>query len=94
MEDYMLPCLFKQTFGFDCMGCGLQRAALLLSEGKFVAAFFMYPAIYPLLILALTLLKYALKPTEKTGRIVIFVAAGNAVVILLAYCIKMKALFL
>lgn len=55
-EDALLPCLNKQFLGVDCPGCGLQRAALLLFEGEFKAAFLMYPAIYPLILLLLFLL--------------------------------------
>lgn len=50
-EGFMLPCLNKQIFGFDCPGCGLQRAVALLFKGEFLEAFIMYPAIYPLLLL-------------------------------------------
>ena len=51
LENYMLPCLSKTLFGFECMGCGLQRSLLLVLKGQFLEAFWMYPAIYPLLIL-------------------------------------------
>ena len=40
----------------DCPGCGMQRSVLLLFEGEFVAAFMIFPAIYPLLLLLLFLL--------------------------------------
>jgi hypothetical protein len=46
----MLPCLSKTLFGLECLGCGLQRAFLLLFKGDFVGAFEMYPAIYLLLL--------------------------------------------
>ena len=49
IEDYMLPCLNKKYFGFECMGCGIQRSFALLIQGEFIAAFKMYPAIYPLI---------------------------------------------
>ena len=48
LEDYMLPCFTKKLLGFECMGCGLQRAAALLIKGQFADAFLMYPAIYTL----------------------------------------------
>jgi hypothetical protein len=51
LETYMLPCLNKKIFGVDCLGCGMQRSISLLLKGDFVAAFYMYPAIYPLLLL-------------------------------------------
>ncbi len=50
-EEYMLPCLSKQVLGMSCPGCGIQRAAALLFHGEFLAAFKMYPAIYPILML-------------------------------------------
>jgi len=49
LENYMLPCLNKKFLGLPCMGCGFQRAVLLLLQGDFVGAFKMYPAIYSLL---------------------------------------------
>ncbi|WP_316932002.1 DUF2752 domain-containing protein [Bizionia psychrotolerans] len=47
----MLPCFNKQILGFDCMGCGLQRSVALIYNGELLAAFKMYPAIYPLILL-------------------------------------------
>ena len=51
LENYMIPCLSKTLFGFECMGCGFQRSLLLIWKGQFIEAFYMYAAIYPLLIL-------------------------------------------
>jgi hypothetical protein len=53
LENYMFPCLTKTLFGFECMGCGGQRALSFLVHGEFIAAFKMYPAIYTLIPLAL-----------------------------------------
>tara|TARA_R110002012_G_scaffold206357_1_gene376129 strand:+ start:43190 stop:43474 length:285 start_codon:yes stop_codon:yes gene_type:complete len=50
-EDFMLPCLNKQIFGFDCMGCGLQRSVALIYHGELLAAYKMYPAVFPLIAL-------------------------------------------
>jgi hypothetical protein len=49
VKDLMLPCMSKQLFGIDCPGCGIQRSVWLLFQGEFLAAFKMYPAIYPIL---------------------------------------------
>jgi len=50
-EDYMLPCLNKKLLGVECIGCGLQRSVALLFKGQLVDAFYMYPAIYPMIFL-------------------------------------------
>ncbi|MCT4629108.1 DUF2752 domain-containing protein [Winogradskyella sp.] len=51
LEDYMLPCMWKKTFNIDCIGCGIQRSIAYILKGEFINAFFMYPAIYPMLFL-------------------------------------------
>ena len=51
LENYMMPCLSKTLFGFECLGCGFQRSIILILRGHFLEAFYMYAAIYPLLIL-------------------------------------------
>lgn len=51
LNDLMIPCLNKAYFGVECAGCGLQRSLILILEGSFVDAFYMYPAIYALIAL-------------------------------------------
>jgi len=46
----MLPCINKKLFGFDCLGCGIQRSIVFLLQGDFITAFKVYPAIYSLII--------------------------------------------
>lgn len=93
MEEFMLPCLNKQLFGIDCLGCGAQRALLMVFKGDFVAAFQMFPAIYTILILLLFLilnlfLKFKGDWYVKAGLIVL-----NAVIIIVAYFFKMSFIF-
>lgn len=84
----MIPCLNKAIFGLDCLGCGGQRALLLVLEGKFEAAFKMFPAIYTLLAFLLFLIinlffKFKGDYSVKIGFILL-----NAGVIVLAYLLK------
>lgn len=46
----MIPCVSKTLFGIDCLGCGFQRAVVLLFNGEFKASFLLYPALFPLLL--------------------------------------------
>ncbi len=89
-EDYMLPCLNKKLLGIECLGCGIQRATILLFQGEFKAAFFMYPAIYSLFLLALFLIfnlfvKFKFDQTIKMGLIIL-----NVAIIVISYFIKMN----
>ncbi|EIJ40162.1 DUF2752 domain-containing protein [Galbibacter orientalis] len=87
-EDFMLPCLNKKLFGMECLGCGLQRSVALLFQGEFVAAFKMYPAIYPLImfigfIIASTFTNIKLIERLKYGFAIITIST-----IIISYIIK------
>lgn len=88
MEDFLLPCVNKQLFGLDCYGCGGQRALIMVLNGEFTAAYKMFPAIYPLLILLIFVLvnfvfKFKFDYIVKIGLIII-----TAGVIFINYSIK------
>ena len=89
----MLPCLNKKIFGVECMGCGLQRSLLLLLKGEFREAFFMYPAIYPLLILCGFIGYTMMKPFEKDWIIKVSLSVITILTIIVNYCIKMELFF-
>lgn len=58
LEAHQLPCLVRRYLGVECPGCGFQTALLLLLHGEWKAAFFAYPALYPLILfVALGLLR-------------------------------------
>ncbi|WP_418514054.1 DUF2752 domain-containing protein [Corallibacter sp.] len=88
MEEYMLPCLNKKIFGFDCLGCGLQRAAALLIRGEFVEAFYMYPAIYTLIPLFLVVgLNFFFK-FKHASKIINTLAILTVAIIIVSFTIK------
>ena len=88
-EEYMIPCLNKQLLGFDCPGCGMQRSVMLVAQGEFESAFYMYPAIYPLIVLLLCILTFKYKPFKYSGNILIGLAILTGAVIVISYIIKM-----
>ena len=90
MEEFMLPCLNKQLFGLECLGCGAQRAVFLVLKGEFSAALKMYPAVYSLLLLITFLIvnlfvKFKHDWHLKAGLIIL-----NAIIIVAAYIFKMN----
>lgn len=90
MEEFMLPCLNKQLFGLDCLGCGAQRALILVFHGEFNQALKMYPAIYSLLFLLSFLvsnlfIKFKYDRFLKLGLIIL-----NALIIITSYFFKIS----
>lgn len=89
LEDFMIPCLNKQIFGFDCMGCGLQRSLSLIFHGEFVAAFYMYPAIYTLLILFLYIIINSFNNFKNANKIILTLVIINAILIVGNFLLKL-----
>ena len=87
-EEFMLPCLNKQLLGFDCLGCGIQRAAVLVFHGEFTAAFNMYPAIYTLITLVFFLIFNLFKTFKYDYKIKMGLVYLNVIIIVVSYLIK------
>ena len=51
LEAHQLPCFYKHYLGFECFGCGMQTAFILLLKGEFIESLKIYPALLPTVIL-------------------------------------------
>ena len=89
----MLPCMFKKTFGFDCIGCGIQRAIVLVFKGKFSEGFYMFPAVYTTLLLFVFTALLLFDKKRSYHKIVILLAITNAVIMIISYVYKMRFLY-
>ena len=87
-EDFMVPCLSKQLFDFECFGCGLQRSVYLLFRGEFIAAFKMYPAIYPLIVLFFFIGANMFFKFKQSTKIINILALITIATIIISYLIK------
>ena len=92
-DDFLLPCLNKSLFGVDCLGCGIQRAFMLLIRGEFLLAYKMYPAIYTLLLFGFFLLINKKMKFKNSRKIIVTFAIINVLIIIVSYYIKMKPIF-
>ncbi|RYZ83981.1 MAG: DUF2752 domain-containing protein [Proteobacteria bacterium] len=88
MDDYMLPCLNKKIFGFDCPGCGTQRALAFLADGEFTKAFNMFPAIYTTLLFFVVVALHFIDRSHKYTKLIIWLAIANAAITIIAYIYK------
>lgn len=88
LEQNLLSCSWKQYLNQECMGCGMQRAILLLLKGEFVASFKMYPALITLLFM-FVYLGLHLKFNFKKGHVVLlYLFYFNVVLIISNYLFK------
>lgn len=85
----MLPCLNKSIFGIDCLGCGTQRAIVLIGQGEFIKAFYMFPAIYTLLLFFGAVILNFIDLSRNYHKIMIGLAITNAFIMVASYVLKM-----
>lgn len=91
LEDYMLECTNKKIFGVECIGCGIQRATALLFKGEFIAAFKMYPAIYPLFILLLLVILNFFVKFKYAFQIKVILLFITVAIMIGSYIVKMAS---
>src|SRR5574344_1133471 len=56
LEQHLLPCAYKQLFGWSCPMCGAQRAIVCLLRGDVGESVRMFPPLFPLFVTALLVL--------------------------------------
>ncbi|MEF9476633.1 DUF2752 domain-containing protein [Chryseobacterium sp. RRHN12] len=88
IEDFMLTCPSKRFLGVECLGCGAQRAIVLVCEGKFAEAFQMYPAVYTLLLFFLTLGLSFIDKKRKYSNILMILVVINLIIMIIGYIYK------
>lgn len=88
LEEYLLPCFSKTFFGFECLGCGLQRAFIFFINGEFWSAFKMYPAIFSMFALAIFLLVNLKIKYKNSQKIISILAYLNVSIMIINYIIK------
>ncbi len=71
------------------MGCGIQRSIALILRGEFVDAFYMYPAIYPLVLLFSLLILNQFISIKYANKGIIILAILTVATIIVSYIIKM-----
>ncbi|OIQ22350.1 DUF2752 domain-containing protein [Lacinutrix sp. MedPE-SW] len=88
LQEYMLPCLNKKLFGFDCMGCGLQRSLSFLFHGEIIEAFKMYPAIFTLIPLGLLIVTSFFYKFKNINKIINGLAIASVLIIIISFIVK------
>ena len=93
LSEYMIPCMSKSIFGIDCLGCGTQRALLLVLNGQFLKAFYMFPAIYTTIALFLFLGLHFVDKSRNYHKKIVYLAIINAVIMIVSYIYKLTNIF-
>ena len=88
LENHQQKCPIKENLGFDCLGCGAQRAFILLLKGEFVKSILVYPGLIPIMVLIII---FVLQISFKSNKLYIILKIWfifTALLILTSYFIK------
>ena len=88
LEENLLVCSWKETIGINCLGCGMQRAIVLILKGDFIEAFKMYPAIYSLFFMFIYLGLHLKFEFKKGSKILLYLFIINIAIMITNYIIK------
>ena len=87
----LIPCLFKKIFGFECPGCGIQRAFILLLKGQIVDSMHMYPALIPTIFMLIYFIysKYYIANKNKADYVLIALFIIVSLIVSINYIYKL-----
>jgi len=88
LEKHQQACPFKEHYGIDCFGCGAQRAFVLLLKGEFIESITIYPALIPIIILAIIYLIQIVSKSKIVYKILKFWLIFTATIIVIGYIYK------
>lgn len=88
MESHMLPCMYKNIFGIECPGCGMQRSIIRLLLGDFSGSFKAYPAMFTTIGMFIFLALHLKLKFNKGATVLLFLFVLNAFIVILNYLIN------
>jgi len=88
-EKHMIPCPVHQLTGYECPGCGMQRAIIELLKGNIWDSIIHYPALIPLIIMFIILILHLKFDFRNGAKILKFVFILNVIIISLNYILKL-----
>ncbi|RVU90502.1 DUF2752 domain-containing protein [Flavobacterium columnare] len=88
LNDFMIPCLFKILFKVDCLGCGAQRALILLLRGEVQHAFLMYPPLFSIIPYLILIIGRYFKFFIFSSKIILSLGYLNFIIMVISYYSK------
>jgi hypothetical protein len=89
LDEYLIPCGFKAVTGYDCLGCGAQRAFVALLSGALGESWRLYPPLILLIATFIFTLLHLKFKFEKGAVIIKCLFIATVIAMLVNYLVKM-----
>jgi len=93
LEQHLLTCFFKSHFGFDCPGCGMQRALISLLKGDISDSLRYHAALIPFVITIIFLILQLVLKREHGAKYVMWAFITTSAVTLIQFIVRQVILF-
>jgi len=88
LESHLQPCVYKQMLGFECLGCGFQRALIALLKGNIWESMVLYPGLIPMIALFGFLIIHLIFNFKNGALILRYLFIADITIIIINYIIK------
>lgn len=88
LEQHLFTCTIKSNFGFDCPGCGLQRAFIELLKGNLYESLSYHIALIPFLVTIILLIVQLIKKFNNGGTWVMWAFIVTSGLTFVQYVVK------
>ncbi len=92
LESHMQSCFYKQYFGVECPGCGMQRSFIELLKGHFVESLILFPALIPTIIMIIYLILHLIFKFANGANVLKIIFIINTTIVVLSYIYKLLIL--
>jgi len=90
LEAHQLPCFYKHYLGFECFGCGMQTAFILLLKGEFIESLKAYPALLPTVFLIAFLILHLIFKFKRGASILKYAFIFTVAIMVVSYVIHIS----
>lgn len=90
LEAHQLPCFYKHYLGFECFGCGMQTAFILLLKGEFIESLKAYPALLPTVFLITFLILHLIFKFKRGASILKYTFIFTVAIMVVSYVIHIS----
>ena len=89
LQQHLLECSIKASFGFDCPGCGMQRAFIALLQGDFYLSLKYNPSLIPFLLTVVYAISHLIFGFKNGARFIVVFFGTTAIVMLVNFVMKL-----
>ena len=89
LENHLLACPIKNSFGFDCPGCGTQRAIIALLRGDILLSLKMNASVIPLILTLVFTSTHLIFGYKNGAKYIVFLFSSTVFIMIAHFVIKL-----